>query len=64
MKRLLRTLSLAPSWLGLYLEDVLVLAAFAAVVTGLGMIYRPLAFLVPGTAFLVWSAWRRRDVKR
>lgn len=42
------------------LEDIARLVALPAVVVGLWWIYHPAALIVPGVAFLGWSAWRHR----
>ena len=47
---------------GLPLEDIVIAIAIVAVVVGLGLIYLPLAFLLPGGALIGWEVWRRRDV--
>ena len=45
-------------------DDIGIAAAIVAVIVGLGLIYIPLAFILPGIALVVWEAWRRRNVKR
>lgn len=41
-------------------EDILLALAVGAFIVGLGMIYLPLALIVPGAGFVGWAAWRRR----
>ncbi len=45
-------------------EDIVIAIAILAVIVGLGLIYIPLAFILPGVALVVWEAWRRRGVRR
>ena len=45
-------------------EEVVIAIAMIAVCVGLGLIYLPLALIIPGTALIGWEAWRRRDVRR
>ncbi len=43
-------------------DDIGIAIAIVAVIVGLGLIYLPLAFILPGVALVGWEAWRRRDV--
>ena len=44
--------------------EVGIAAAMVAVCVGLGLIYLPLALIVPGAALIGWEAWKRRNVRR
>lgn len=46
------------------LEDILLAISVVALVVGLGMVYLPLALILPGIGFIGWAAWRRRSVRR
>ena len=41
------------------LEDILLALSVVAVMVGLGMIYPPLALILPGAGFIGWAALRR-----
>jgi len=41
------------------LEDVLLAISVLALIVGLGMIYLPLALILPGGGFVGWAVWRR-----
>lgn len=46
------------------LEDILLAISVAAVAVGLGMVYLPLALIVPGVLFIGWATWKRRVIGR
>jgi len=41
------------------LEDILLAISAAALIVGLGMVFLPLALIIPGAGFLGWAAFRR-----
>ena len=46
------------------LDDVVLAIAVIALVVGLGMIYLPLALILPGAAFIGWTAWRQWPMRK
>ncbi len=45
-------------------SDIAIGTAIVALLIGLGMIYLPLAFILPSTAVIAWEAWRLRNRRR
>ncbi len=39
--------------------DIAIAVAVSALVVGLWMVYSPLGFILPGSLYLVWEAFRR-----
>ena len=44
---------------GLELADFVIATAAVSLVVGLGMVYFPLAFILPSVGYLAWEGWRR-----
>ena len=45
-------------------NDAGIAVAIVAVIVGLGLIYIPLAFILPGVALLTWEAWRLHKARK